>query len=361
MAAQQQIALNLIVLQISKTDRDGTRGNREHSGLDTGEAAMKRATGLLAVMTAGLWGVAGVGPAIAAEGATGFYLLGSRTSMAGFVPPPGTYVQSSNYLYSGSTSAELNFAGLTIAGGVDADAFYSMPTVLWVAPGTVMGGNLALSATAPIGWKDVSAGVSLTGPNGGVISVDLEDEETKFGDPVLGATLGWHQGKYHWNVGTLINAPAGFWERGNLANIGFNRWAFDVNAAVTHLDQSTGLELSSAVGLTFNVENPDTDYKTGTEFHLELAAMQNFSKTFAAGISGYYYEQITGDSGSGARLGDFEGRVFGLGPAINWTFLVGKIPVTTNLKYFREFGARNRLEGDAGFVTLTMPLSAESE
>lgn len=83
----------------------------------------------------------------------------------------------------------------------------------------------------------------------------------------------------------MINAPAGFWERGNLANIGFNRWAFDVNAAVTHLDQSTGLELSSAVGLTFNVENPDTDYKTGTEFHLELAAMQYFSKTFAAGIS----------------------------------------------------------------------------
>lgn len=40
----------------------------------------------------------------AVEGAAGFYLLGNKTSMAGFVPPPGTYVQSANYFYSGSTA-----------------------------------------------------------------------------------------------------------------------------------------------------------------------------------------------------------------------------------------------------------------
>jgi len=85
--------------------------------------------------------------------------------------------------------------------------------------------------------------------------------------------------------------------------------------------------------------------------------MQNLSKTFAIGIAGYYYHQISGDSGSGALLGDFKGRVAAVGPAINVTWMLGKITVTTNLKYFHEFAAENRLEGGAGFVTFTMPLS----
>lgn len=296
-------------------------------------------------------------PSFGVEGAAGFYLLGSKTTMAGFLPPPGTYVQELNYFYGGSTGSELSIAGLTISGGVDATVYYTLPTAQWVAPGSVLGGNFALSATTPIGWKDVSAGVSLTGPNGNVISRNISDVDAAFGDPVLGATLGWHQGNYHWNFGTLLNVPIGFWKKGNLANIGFGRWAADFTGALTYLEMTTGVELSGAAGFTINGENPDTDYKSGTEFHLELGAMQNFSKTFALGVGAYYYDQVTGDSGAGAVLGPFEGRVFGIGPAANLTFMLGQIPVSTNLKYFHEFAAVNRLEGSAGYVTLTMPLS----
>ena len=67
---------------------------------------------------------------------------------------------------------------------------------------------------------------------------------------------------------------------------------------------------------------------------------------------------MAGDSGSGARLGDFKGRTFAIGPVVNWNFLLGQIPVSTSFKYFRELDVKNRLEGDAGFVSLTMPLSA---
>ena len=67
-----------------------------------------------------------------AEGATGTYLLGYKGSMAGYLPPPGVYVQDTNYLYSGQTNAALSFAGLTIAAGVNADVFYKLPTLLRV-------------------------------------------------------------------------------------------------------------------------------------------------------------------------------------------------------------------------------------
>jgi hypothetical protein len=209
----------------------------------------------------------------------------------------------------------------------------------------------------PIGWKDVEAGASLTGPRGGVIGTKLRDEETKFGDPVPGMMMGWHHGNWHFKTHTLVNVPVGFWERGNLANIGFNRWGIDNAAAFTWLDPKIGLELSAMAGFTYNFENPATDYKTGTEFHVEYAAVQNFSKHFALGVNGYYYDQVTGDSGSGAGLGSFKGRVVAIGPVMNLNFQVAKIPVSANLKYFREFDVENRLEGDAGYLTLTMPLS----
>jgi hypothetical protein len=309
------------------------------------------AAGFIALVTGN------VAKAIAAEGAAGFYLLGSKTSMAGFLPPPGTYVQDLNYVYSGSADVALAFGGINITGGSNADVYYKVPLAIWVKSEKVLGGNVAFTMAAPIGWKDVSARASLTGPGGAIVAGKLQDDGTNFGDPVVGAMVGWHRGNWHWNIATQVNIPVGYWKKGNLASIGFNRWAFDTSAAVTHLDLTTGLELSAAGGFTFNLENPDTDYKTGTEFHFEFGAVQNFSKQFAIGLNGYFYQQVQGDSGTGATLGSFKGRTLALGPVINWSFQLGKIPVSSSLKYFREFDVKNRLEGDAGLLSFTMPLS----
>lgn len=293
----------------------------------------------------------------AAEGAAGFYLLGSRTSMAGFLPPPGTYVQDLKYYYTADASVALEFGGLVVSGGISADVFYDVPVGLWVAPRKVLGGNFALSLMVPVGWKDVSSGATLTGPGFSITGPGRQDDDTAFGDPVPGATLGWHDGNWHWNVGLLVNTPIGYWKKGNLSNIGFNRWAFDTSAAVTWLDPARGLEISGAAGFTFNVENPATDYKTGTEFHLEWAVVQNFSKSFGIGIAGFHYQQITGDSGAGAALGDFKGRVTALGPVVNYNFNWRQIPISTGFRYFRDFNVKNRLQGDVFLFTASMPLS----
>ncbi len=243
--------------------------------------------------------------------------------------------------------------GGIVAAGVEADAYYKIGTALWVLPDTVLGGNLGLSASVVGGWKDVSASLIIE-PLGGIA---LQDDNTAFGDPVLAAMLGWHRGNWHWNVGTMINVPIGQWEEGRLANLGFNRWAVDLNSAVTWLDPASGFEISGIIGVTFNFENPDTDYKSGTELHLEFAAVQNLSKRFALGIAGYHYDQVSGDSGSGARLGDFEGRVTAIGPLAKYTFDVGDTQLSSNLRWFAEFDTENRLEGHAAILTLSMPLS----
>lgn len=317
---------------------------------------MKRSAAAVLLAGLGLLPICHLDDVQAAEGGLGFYLLGSKTSLAGFVPPPGMYLADFNYYYRGSTDINFNIGGVAVVGGVDAEAYIKLFNGLWVAPEKVLGGHAAFSIAVPIGWKSVSAGVGIVGGPGPGVGFDVDD--THIGDPVLGASLGWHEGNWHWSIGSLLNVPIGYWERGDVTNMGFNRWAADVTGAVTYLDMKSGLELSAAAGFTFNGENQDTGYKTGTEFHLEGAVMQHFSKSFAVGLQGYLYQQVTGDSGQGTQfLGDFEGRVIALGPAVDFSFNLGTTHVSGNLRYFHEFDVENRLEGDAGYLNFVIPLS----
>jgi hypothetical protein len=310
-----------------------------------------------------------------AENAAGFYLLGAKTAMAGYVPPPGTYLTDINYYYAGDAGGEaakgiaLRRTGAQLDVDldikVDAKAYVNAPIAIWIAPDKVLGGNWGLGVMVPVGRKKVDVGIDafaqVTLPDGTVIGADrhfdFEDASTKFGDPVLNALIGWHQGNWHWTVGALLNVPIGPWESDSITNVAFHHWGLDTTAAVTWLDPARGHEVSVAAGFTFNWENPDTDYKTGTEFHVEWALIQHFSKTFTLGVAGYHYQQITGDSGAGATLGDFEGRVSAVGPVMTYTFECGKIPVTTQLEWMHEFDVENRAEGDVGLVSISMPLS----
>jgi len=107
---------------------------------------------------------------------------------------------------------------------------------------------------------------------------------------------------------------------------------------------------SSRAGFTFNWENPDTDYTTGTEFHIEWALVQHLSKTLAVGIAGYHHQQVTGDSGAGATLGDFKGRVTALGPGRDL-----QLPARQNSGQHAVVLPYRVDRLDAGLLTISMP------
>jgi hypothetical protein len=318
----------------------------------------------------------------AAEQAKSVYLLGATASMAGMAPPPGTYVSSLTYLYSGDAtgaaalSRALPLTGISLPGfatlqsnanlSVKANVALDVFSALWVAPQQVLGGNFGVGALLPVGHQGVdvtvNARTALTFPNGTVLqgggSRTISGDTFSAGDPLATAFIGWNSGNWHWKVTGLLNVPIGDYSKTNLVNMGFNRWAADLTGSVTWLDPQSGFEVSLAAGSTFNGENPDTNYKSGTEFHVEGAVMRHFSKDFAIGIVGYHYQQVTGDSGSGAVLGEFKGRVSAIGPNVTYNFQVGTVPVLTSVRWLHEFNAQNRLEGDACFVTATIPLGA---
>ena len=293
----------------------------------------------------------------AAERGAGFYLLGSKGPGAGMLPPAGVFFQNDIWIYDGNLGGGKNLpTGGRLAVGVEGKAVLEAPTFLWVLPEEVLGGRLGLGATIPFGWMETDADLTLAGPRGGMASGSITDTVFTIGDPIVSGTLGWDAGNFHWTTGLMVNVPIGDYQEGEISNLAFHRWAADVNAAVTWLDPAIGLDLSAAIGVTFNGENPSTNYRTGTEFHFEWAAVQHFNKQFDAGLVGYYYDQLTGDSGSGAS-GPFKGKVAAIGATIGYTFMAGELPISTRLKYFHEFGAENRAEGDSFFLTVSMPLS----
>ncbi|MHA1164399.1 MAG: SphA family protein [Alphaproteobacteria bacterium] len=309
----------------------------------------------------------------AAEDAKNIYLLGQKASMAGALPPPGKYGSSLKYYYSGDAGGsaaiskalgELGNISLEADVDIDVQLFFEAPVLLWITQHKILGGNLGLGALVPIGWQDASVDIdalaTLTLANGTTLTkggrLTLDDDTFNFGDPQLTALLGWHRGNLHWNVAGLLNVPIGAYDKNNIVNMGFNRWAFDATAAATWFNPQKGHEASVAAGFTFNGNNDDTNYETGTEFHVEAALMQHFSKAFAIGLTGYHYQQVTGDSGAGATLGSFKGRVTALGPNVTYNFALGKLPVATTLRWLHEFDTKNRLEGDAVFFMATIPL-----
>ena len=169
-----------------------------------------------------------------------------------------------------------------------------------------------------------------------------------YGDPAVSALVGWHSGNFHWNVGVTGFFPVGDYRQGALANVANHRLAADINGALTWLDPHIGLDLSAAIGFTFNEENSATQYRTGNEFHLEWAATQNLSKEFSIGLVGYYYNQLTADSGTGATLGAFRGEVAAIGGSVGFNFKLGNLPIATRLRAYREFAVRTGLREPRG-------------
>ncbi len=244
---------------------------------------------------------------------------------------------------------------MSLVADIDAKAVIDLSTATWITPYKVLGGNVGVSMTVPLGWQDISAGVSFNTPLGPPITHTASDNRTEIGDLLFGGLIGWHEGNFHWNLAALVNTPTGNWED-RIANLSFNRWALDTSASGTWLDPKLGIDLSGSVGATFNGDNPITDYNTGTEFHLELAATRMFSNGLSIGVMGYHYQELTGDSGEGARLGAFKGRVSAIGPVIGYSFKCDNTDVTTRLKWLHEFDAENRLEGNATLLTVAFPI-----
>jgi hypothetical protein len=301
-------------------------------------------------------------PALASEGGASFYLLGSGGPGAAIMPPlQGVFFNDQFYYYDASARGGVDFeVGGRVVAGLHAQIPADFVTVLWVPTTNLLGGTLALGGALPFGDPMVNVSAVLTGPGGRSISLSASDSALVVGDPVATAAFGWKTGDYSIQFSTLVNIPIGYYRVGQLANLAFHRWAGDESLAFTWHDDKSGWDVSTKTGFTFNGTNTVTHYTTGTEFHAEGSVQKRLSPHWSLGVQSYFFHQVTGDSGSGDRLGPFQGEVTGVGGTAAYDFTIaGKIPATVRLIGLNEFDAINRLQGYSLWLSLTLPLSVK--
>ena len=77
---------------------------------------------------------------------------------------------------------------------------------------------------------------------------------------------------------------------------------------------------------------------------------------------GYFFNQISCDSGAGDKVGCFETRVAGIGPQIGYIFPINEhYQGYINLKGFGEFAAEHRADGWNTWLTLAISPSPPTE
>jgi hypothetical protein len=294
----------------------------------------------------------------AEEGGSGHYAPGGMASFIDTLPgKPGLGIANYFNFYDGdaSVSKQLPSGGL-ITGGLDATAYSDMIVALYETPLKLLGGYYAVGVAIPYVWMEAKGEV--TGPLGNTFT--KRDKASGIGDILFYPfMLGWTclGGDLKSDVRLGIYAPTGDYDTGELANVGKNYWTFEPAVSLSYISSKIGLELTAFTGLDFNTENHKTDYQTGTQFHIDFTVAEHlplFGGIIGIGANGFYYQQITGDSGSGAQLGDFKGRTLGIGPVLSYITKIWGKDLAAEVKWLPEIDVKNRLEGNYIWFKLGM-------
>lgn len=292
-------------------------------------------------------------PLSAEEGGSSRYVPGNMATLIDLPPTKAGWVVETMYLhYDGDASAAGTFpnAGLVTA-GLDATSDVWILGGLYTFETPVLDAHYSLGAFVPYVWMDVTADVTAGGTAG-----LRNDSADGIGDlTLIPAMMAWKCDSWQYSAILSVYAPTGEYNVGSLANVGRNYWTFDPTVQVSYNNAKTGFNAAIFTGFTLNTENNDTDYQSGSAFHLDASVEQLLPVGpgfLSVGFNAFYYEQIEGDSGSGAKLGGFEGRDIGIGPALGYILPCGEDTLVAEARWLPELETKCRLEGDFFWLKL---------
>ena len=321
-----------------------------------------------------------VTPAVADEGGVSFWVPGFVGSLAATPQVPG--FSFANILYYSQVSAGGNVAfakqvplgniNVNFNGNLNANANGSAEPLYLAIPGytfatPLLGGQAAVVLGIPYGRIQSSVSATITGNlglggPGFSIGRGLTEAVTGIGDLVPEALLRWNFGVNNFMTYITGNLTTGLYDPTRIANLGIGHNAIDAGGAYTYFDQKTGREFSATLGFTYNFENEHTQYQNGVDMHLDWGASQFLTKQIQIGLVGYWYNQLSCDSGAGDRVACFILRVACVGPQFGYVFPISKEwQGYINIKGYKEFAAQNRLDGWNAWLTFAISPAAPGE
>lgn len=334
-------ALSILMLHHFSWSHDGSESNGERPVLNR----KLFASAMLALVAASA--------AHASEGGGSVYLQGTFNDFAVAVSgPPGFYLRNDLVYYDASIDARPRNGVVEL--GVNQKLWTNLIKVAWIGNGKVLGGTPGLAVALPIILNvDVTATASGFGTG-----ASRGGNVTGLGDIFIVPSLNWVAGNNHFTFAPSVTVPSGKHAPDDLLNLSRNYWSFVPQLSYTYLNPATGLDLSGTFGLLINGRNPDTDYTTGTEAFVDFNLAQHFSETFALAVTGYWYQQISDDTGNVPAVlpQGFRGSGFGLGPAAMKTVKFGSTDVTFIAKWIHDIDTSNRLGGDLVMLSFATKL-----
>ena len=314
------------------------------------------------------------------EGGVSLWVPGFFGSLSATPQVPGFSFASVFYYSQVSAGGNVAFAkqvplgniNVNFNGNFNANVHGSAEPLYLAVPGytfatPVLGGQANVSVAIPYGRIQSSVDATIVGNlglggSGFTIGRSLTEAITGIGDIAPMASLRWNFGVNNFMTYLTGNLTTGRYSQTRIANTGIGHNAIDGGGAYTYFDEKTGREFSATLGFTYNFENEHTNYQNGIDMHLDLGASQFLTKQWQVGIVGYWYDQLSCDSGSGNRVGCFEARVAGIGPQIGYIIPISKEwQGYINLKGYAEFASQNRPDGWNAWLTFAISPAAPGE
>jgi len=320
----------------------------------------KNKQNLLAAALVGALALTAITSLHAEQSGSGHYLPGATASFIDASPgKPGWVAENIFMNYSDGTiggGRELPFGG-NIALNVTANATADIPLVMFSPDYKILGALPSFAVAVPIVWMDIKASGTIDS-HGLSVSANREDKASGLGDiELIPLMLGWTKGDFKYGAVCAVYAPTGEYDKSQLANAGLGYWTFSPEVTFSWLSSKIGTEVSLFTGLDFNTKNTDADYQSGDLFHVDATVAQHlplFGGFAGVGANGFYIKQISGDSGSGARLGGFEAETYGVGPVLSYAHKIGKHDLVCEAKWLPQLDSKNTTKGNYVWVKIAL-------
>jgi hypothetical protein len=294
------------------------------------------------------------GRLLAEQGGGGHYVPGATASFMDALPDePGLVAENLylNYNTPSSTGLHVLPFGQDVAGGVKADVHADRIQLLYMFEPKILGGHYAVAAAPSMVWEQMSGGgIPYEDPIPSPVKRVTAGSAFGFGDlefwPLM---LGWKNGDFKYDARCAVYAPTGDYNKNAMANPGLGYWTFEPGVSFSWLSSQFGTEVSVFSGMDFNTKNTDSDYQSGDIVHVDVTVAQHLALgggSAGLGVNGFYYKQVTADSGSGIARGSFETMSEGVGPVVSYVHNLGKHPLAIEAKWLPETQVHNTTKGN---------------
>jgi hypothetical protein len=335
-------------------------------------------------LTLALLPLVGAGSAQAAENGLQRYSPGVGGSDLTAPLSPGWYFQMPVVAYhakklkggDGKQATAAAPASLRANASIDASTYALLPRLTHLNTERVLGANVGWTAMIPLVRRQATFGLVVPGSGGLIPTVNaglvsyaagLSGTQHGIGDVEVSPIFHWEIGDHQAvTLAPTLVLPTGDYDASRRINPGFGNFV-TFRPSIQYAFIGDGWDVGTRAVLSFNQRNKDNGYQSGHMFNLDYQLMKFVSEDVRVGLQGYFVRQLSKDT---QNLDGFTApqvallakeivngnktSVNAIGPAAAWIPNGGEFLLEG--KFLKEFGARNRTEGQAWWLTFSKPL-----